>query len=62
VKPAIAIVRRDRASGKDSRLCGGTLAKQEQDLAAWHVQRPERRVLEVPDERSEPKNTLIEFA
>jgi hypothetical protein len=62
VKAPISVVRRDRAPGKDGRLCGRAFAKQEQDLPTRHVQGPKLRVLNLSDERSEPKNTLVEFA
>jgi hypothetical protein len=62
VNPATAVVRRDRASGKDGRLCRRALAKQEQDLPAWYIQRPKRRARYISDERSESKDALIEFA
>ena len=67
VKPPTAVVRRDRAPGKNGRRRSGAFAKQQQDLAAWHVQRPKRPLCDLvsrcrPNERSEPKNALIEFA
>jgi hypothetical protein len=66
MKPSIAIVRRDRASGKNRRGRGKALWKKKQDLPAGYLQRSKPLLVlfvrSGSDVGSQAKDTLIEVA